>query len=570
MSTHAPAHPETLILRRFSNIQPKPIDWLWLHRIPRGKLSLLAGDPGSGKTTLALDLAAHLSRGEPLPTPQSPGIESLGTSPLTTDPPAGRPLATLLLSPHDDPADTLRPKLEAMHANLHHIIHLENFHSLIPTPHRRSTTGNPPSPIEKLNLVIDDIPNLALLIIDPITHFLGLSDRLSPLNPDDPSAPNRPRAILLQLAQLAKDRDIAILLTTRLSKKIDHTLPPNALQKILGPLAFPSAARSVMLLSPLPPSPASMTPRCHVPSPAHQPLDNTNPAQPPHSEFTDSLIPNSPTHLLIPLKLNGAPLPNPLPLTITNTITWHPDLPLPSLAPTPKKLARGGAGRPDIIAQSAANWLRQALADGPVSSLTILDAAKANAISHSTLERAKEIARIQSRKQDWSGKWFWQLENETRPLPENKLDRQIHDTLAAMARNADSLANLDLLFDYEEEEELDEDDDDPTPDEEELNDDLEDDPEEDDYQPAEPPEVRSPGGAGTSEDLADFPQDPQKYSEDLPAPSTTQSIPPRRAPRVTDHAAPLVQLTPHATASSPHRPPPPTPLPPKPQPESSP
>ncbi len=56
-----------LTIRSLASIPPKPLDWLWTSRIPRGKITLLAGDPGTGKTALTLDLAARLSNALPMP-----------------------------------------------------------------------------------------------------------------------------------------------------------------------------------------------------------------------------------------------------------------------------------------------------------------------------------------------------------------------------------------------------------------------------------------------------------------------------------------------------------------------
>ena len=78
--------------------QVRPVrDWLWEPYIPRGKLAILDGDPGVGKSLLTLDLAARLSRGGPLPDGK----------------PSGRPHVTLLLSAEDGAADTIRPRAEA-------------------------------------------------------------------------------------------------------------------------------------------------------------------------------------------------------------------------------------------------------------------------------------------------------------------------------------------------------------------------------------------------------------------------------------------------------------------------
>ncbi len=461
---------ETLLIHRFSSIPPKPTEYLWNPLIPRGKISLLAADPGSGKTTLALTLAAHLSRGEPLPhltpgdTPaaqcaytsektanpthpldqhKSPAIRSLGSPQMNNEHSTmnnPRPLATLLLSPEDDPNDTLHPRLLAANANLEHIHFLDNLHSLIPQKPRATDHEPRITPIQKLNDIIDEIPNLALLVIDPITHYLGLSDRLAPPSPDDP---NSPRSILFQLAQLARDRHIAILHTTRHTKRIDPTLPHHSLQKILGPLSFPALARSVLLLSPLPHrEPVASAPVAQPLSPAGPPPAHaatpplTQNKSPPNRSLGPTPIENrnskiensppSPTHLLIPLKLSTSALPSPIPFTLTNKITFHPNTPLP--APPPKK-----PGPATLSLDAAIDFLQQLLADGPVSATQILDQARDNALSKATLTRARILLHIRPKKQDYSGRWFWSLPGDPRPLPENRFERQLADALKNFA-----------------------------------------------------------------------------------------------------------------------------------------
>ena len=88
--------------RTYNEFPPEPVGWLWEPYLARGKLAVLDGDPGIGKTLLALDLAARLSRGGPLP-----GGKSLD-----------RPHTTLLLTADDPAADTVRPRLEAAGADL--------------------------------------------------------------------------------------------------------------------------------------------------------------------------------------------------------------------------------------------------------------------------------------------------------------------------------------------------------------------------------------------------------------------------------------------------------------------
>ncbi len=81
---------------RLSDVDPERVRWLWPGRLPLGKLVVLDGDPGVGKSTLALDIAARLSTGR--------GWPDGGTCP---------PGGVLILSAEDGLADTIRPRLDA-------------------------------------------------------------------------------------------------------------------------------------------------------------------------------------------------------------------------------------------------------------------------------------------------------------------------------------------------------------------------------------------------------------------------------------------------------------------------
>ncbi|REJ97832.1 MAG: hypothetical protein DWQ34_01070, partial [Planctomycetota bacterium] len=83
-----PKSPAPITLRTMQSVDQQPVRWLWSHRIPLGKVSLLTGDPGLGKSFFTLDLAARVSRG--LGVPPEPGLD--------------QPAAVLLLAADDDPA----------------------------------------------------------------------------------------------------------------------------------------------------------------------------------------------------------------------------------------------------------------------------------------------------------------------------------------------------------------------------------------------------------------------------------------------------------------------------------
>ena len=139
------------ILRVASEVTPEKVDWLWPGRLARGKISMLEGDPGLGKSCLTLEVAARLSRGQLLPD----GI------PLA-------PMGTLFLSAEDGVADTMVPRLIAAGADLPRIIILEGV---------RLANGG-----ERLATIPDDLDvlevimttrSLGLVVIDPLSVFLG-------------------------------------------------------------------------------------------------------------------------------------------------------------------------------------------------------------------------------------------------------------------------------------------------------------------------------------------------------------------------------------------------------------
>src|SRR5437762_11065570 len=85
-----------------SQLTPRPVTWLWPGRLALGKLAMLDGDPGLGKSLLALDLCARLSTGRPFPD----GSSGPGAS------------AAIILNAEDGEEDTTRPRLQALGADL--------------------------------------------------------------------------------------------------------------------------------------------------------------------------------------------------------------------------------------------------------------------------------------------------------------------------------------------------------------------------------------------------------------------------------------------------------------------
>lgn len=108
IETQAPEQAAELRTVRASEITPREVKWLWYPYIPFGKVTLLQGDPGDGKSQFALTLAALLSRGEP---PPFAGPEA-----------ALPPLTVIYQTTEDDTDDTVVPRFIAANGNRENLV----------------------------------------------------------------------------------------------------------------------------------------------------------------------------------------------------------------------------------------------------------------------------------------------------------------------------------------------------------------------------------------------------------------------------------------------------------------
>src|SRR5215831_224752 len=140
---------ESIGLRRASQIVARPVDWLWPGRLPLGKLAIFEGDPGVGKSLVALDLCARLSTGRPFPD-GSPGPGLCNS---------------IVLDGDDLGEDTVRPRLQALGADLERVFVLD----------RATLDGQPrcfPALLDDLDQALART-GACLLVINPIIAFLG-------------------------------------------------------------------------------------------------------------------------------------------------------------------------------------------------------------------------------------------------------------------------------------------------------------------------------------------------------------------------------------------------------------
>ena len=197
------------------DIQIKPISWLWPHRIARGKLTVIAGNPGLGKSQLTANLAAIISSGKSWPDTQDRV-------------PIG---SVVFLSAEDDPADTIKPRLMAAGADTKKIHVLEAIYAKNDTGKESERTFDLGQDIERLSMTLDKLNDVSLVIIDPITAYLGNVD--SHNNADI-------RGILAPLSAMAAKHNAAILLITHLNKSTGQ----DVMARVIGSIGLIAAARA--------------------------------------------------------------------------------------------------------------------------------------------------------------------------------------------------------------------------------------------------------------------------------------------------------------------------------------
>lgn len=199
-------------LRAFSNIQPEALRWLWPGRLPLGKLTVIAGDPGLGKSLLTIDVAARVSSGRAFPDGASC---ERGT--------------VILLSAEDDPGDTIRPRLDAAEADVSHVHLLEAVRNVTTDGKAIETTFNLERDLDALEDAVQRT-GARLVVIDPVSAYLGATDSHNN---------SAVRGLLKPLTALAARYHVAVVAVTHLRKSSGA-----AIHRIVESLAFGATGRS--------------------------------------------------------------------------------------------------------------------------------------------------------------------------------------------------------------------------------------------------------------------------------------------------------------------------------------
>ena len=197
------------------DVQTKEVNWLWYPYIPYGKITVIEGDPGEGKTTLALTLAALLSRGQPLPCDEDIPYE---------------PISIIYQTAEDGIDDTIKPRLEKANADCSKIRVIDE------TEKELSMTD------ERLEQAIAET-NAKLVILDPIQAYIG-SDV-------DMHRANEIRPVLKRLGIIAEKYGCAIVLIGHMNKASGS----KSTYRGLGSIDIQATARSVLLVARIPDKP---------------------------------------------------------------------------------------------------------------------------------------------------------------------------------------------------------------------------------------------------------------------------------------------------------------------------
>ena len=339
LATDTPAHGREIIdIVSMKDVEPEDISWLWDGRIALGKLTIISGDPGLGKSMLTTDLAARVTTGAAWPDGK-PG--TLGN--------------VLLVSAEDDPADTIRPRLDAAEADVSRVSFLRCV--------RNSATGEERSfdlaDVAPLDNLLATMTDCKLVVIDPVSAYLAGTN--SHTNSDV-------RGFLRPLQELASKHKVAIIVVSHLNKG-----DGSAISRTSGSIAFVALARFAYIV-------------------AKDPDDSSR-------------------RLFISQKNNLSADLYGLAYRVVEQskdrprIAWEKE---PVMITADEALHRESESeRTD--AESCEAWLASLLSNGPIFVAEVHRAALSEGYSPKQVRRAREKMKVHTDKSDFKGGWKWWL-----------------------------------------------------------------------------------------------------------------------------------------------------------------
>lgn len=365
------------------DVETEEVSWLWHDRIPFGKMTIIEGPPGIGKSTLTLEIVARSSWGDALP-----GGDTIA------------PVTCLILSAEDGLGDTVRPRLEAANANLFQIHALTGIQTL-------------PDDVAALEAFI--VRNqIRLVIIDPLNAYLA--------GKIDSYRDHDIRRALAPLAQMAERTGCAVVVVRHLKKDSSGGTAINAGS---GSTGFNGQARSTLLVAAEPENPNEL--------------------------------------VLAMVKHNLAPKAESLKFSLVTAGNGRPRVDWIGYSPhSADELIAAGRDQEDSgPLEEAKMLLSEWLRNGPVPKAKIVKLAHAQGAAVRTIERAKKLMRVVSRKTGFGkdSETTWELPSAgSSPYPPERGEYDDEPPLTPsddtdLACSPDEMASIEPDFLTREEEE---------------------------------------------------------------------------------------------------------------------
>lgn len=216
-----PSQPAKLI--RLSDVEAEEVDWLWWPYIAYGKVTIVEGDPGLGKSWFTTALCSYVSKGEKLPGQKGDAVSG----------------GVLLMSAEDGLGDTIRPRLDTLNANHRRIFAVDGLVTL-------DEDGD-----EEIRGYIERV-RPKILIMDPLVAYLG--------GKVDLHKANETREVMARLARIASDFHIAAIVVRHLTKGSRD----KSIYRGIGSIDLTAAARSVLIVGRNPEDPDEGRVVCHI------------------------------------------------------------------------------------------------------------------------------------------------------------------------------------------------------------------------------------------------------------------------------------------------------------------
>ncbi len=353
----------TVVLSQASLMKIAPVAWLWPGWLARGKFHVLAGAPGTGKTTIAMSVAAVCSISGRFPD----GTPCRGGN-------------VLIWTGEDDPADTLIPRLVASGADLSRIYFIQGT-----TERGQLRSFDPASDMGMLLEQARSIGSIALLVVDPV---------VSAVSGDGHKAGDVRRG-LQPLVDLALSLGCAALGITHFSKGTSGRDP---LERVTGSQAFGALARVVIV--------AAKDVAAIDDAPARRFISRAKSNIGPDGGGFD--------YTLAQTEISGHPG------LIASYVTWGS-----AIEGTARELLGAADVNDDEDVREGADavaFLQSLLVEGPVSVRQIKADATGAGYAWRTIERAKKKAGVTAQKDGARGGWFWAIESQGR---QDRQDRHV-------------------------------------------------------------------------------------------------------------------------------------------------